>query len=909
MRGRAVARVGARAALFAVAVWFAAGAHSAAAAADTICATVKLEILQKATMERVAFDAKLGITNNLTSSPFTSLSVVISIKDAVGNPADQLFFTKIGNLSGLTAVDGTGILQPGATGEVSWLIIPSTWAGGSSPLGAQYSVKATVNFMGNGFLQSLTTFDAPITVVPQPFLRLQYVLPRDVVGDDPLTPVVESIVPYHLGLRVANEGYGPAKNLLLDTGEPRIIDNVQGLAVDFKILGSFVGTAPVANTLQLPFGDIGPGSAKIGSWQMISSLRGRFIDFTATFTHDPGLGGSLTSLIAGVDTYWLIKDVSDDRPGRDAQYDFLISTANTLNGGNPEPNQLFSSDIAVPLQVANILGNAVTITGNLSSLEPSLQMFFAAPVATGFYHIMADDPTSGAIPLVEVLRSDGKRLNPRNFWQNSPYYNPDQGTPPKLIRIFDYNPTGTYTLVFRRDALDFPPDPVANLSGSTAEPGSLRFDWSSTGADRSSGTIFGRFAVHFSTDPAVFFSTAAAQVVVTTVAAPGSMQSLTVAGLLGNASYYARLWTADERLNWSAPSNLASRIARPYPPGNPAVSGFSDSGFTLAWSTGANLSGGYALEASTQVFPNSLAGNRIVSTADASATGLTVASLDPNTTYFLRVGALWAEGTVYTQAEPPILATLAQRVGASQVFGMFLTSATIRWQPLPASPAGAAAQSYILEASTAPDFSSLWVSSVTLDVSMDRLTLSALAGGNTYHFRVGSLNWNSKVNYAAPVSVELPAVLSVFLSTTAYAFGQVPVGVSTRSETSLIIANFGNVPVHLSVKASTATAGSLWQVGDSTRTAPATDRLVLRTVFHDVQPALSDFGDEDIVTVQPQMSQTAAQGGRYTVNDTETGVWVAAGSQRRLWLRLDMPTATYSIRPQSIQFSVEVTQP
>jgi len=43
----------------------------------------------------------------------------------------------------------------------------------------------------------------------------------------------------------------------------------------------------------IPFGTIAPGGSKLGAWQMESTLKGRFVDFTASFKHDPGLGGGV----------------------------------------------------------------------------------------------------------------------------------------------------------------------------------------------------------------------------------------------------------------------------------------------------------------------------------------------------------------------------------------------------------------------------------------------------------------------------------------------------------------------------------------------------------------------------------------------------------------------------------------
>lgn len=648
-------------------------------AQNSICAQVRLEILQKATLERVAFDARLGIANSLASASLSQLSVTLSIKDSSGKAADGLFFVKVNSLSGTTAVDGTGVIQPAATANVQWLIIPSTGAGGTNPLGTRYFVKATVNFLGNGFLQTMATFDAPIAVLPQPLLRLQYVLPRDVEGDDPFTEAIETAVPYQLGLRVVNEGFGPAKNLVLDSGQPRIVDNQQGLAVDFKILGTFVGTATVANTLQLPFGDIEPGGVKLGSWQMISSLRGRFIDFTASFTHAPELGGTLTSLIGGVSTYFLIKDVLDDRPGRDSQFDFLISTAGTLSGENPEPHQLFSSDVAPLFQVTSISSQAVSVTGTLLATEPTLQMSFTAPAATGFYHILANDPTQGSVPLAEVRRSDGKQLHPRNFWQNSPYYKPDAGPAPKLIRIFDFNPTGAYTLVFRKATLDVPPDPVTNLSASTTAFGAALLSWTSTGEDRSAGTILsGRYAIEFSTNPSASFSTASAQIVFSTHTPSLAPQGLVVSDLLGNATYYFRIWTADNGLKFSDVSNGAAVMTLPYPSSSTTISDVTPNSFAVSWSTAMNLTGtGYKVDLTT--LPAGIPVSSVGFALDLSSHAFT--GLDPNTTHYVSALARNSAGAVTAAVTVSTTVTLAQPPlpAAVPLAAVHASSADLAW--------------------------------------------------------------------------------------------------------------------------------------------------------------------------------------------------------------------------------------
>jgi hypothetical protein len=68
-----------------------------------MCAVVKLEIAQEATLEREAFDAKLVVNNNLPDKALTNFKVRVVIKDAAGNTADQYFFARpIGSSKGNT---------------------------------------------------------------------------------------------------------------------------------------------------------------------------------------------------------------------------------------------------------------------------------------------------------------------------------------------------------------------------------------------------------------------------------------------------------------------------------------------------------------------------------------------------------------------------------------------------------------------------------------------------------------------------------------------------------------------------------------------------------------------------------------------------------------------------------------
>lgn len=108
------------------------------------------------------------------------------------------------------------------------------------------------------------------------------------------------------------------------------------------------------------------------------------------------------------------------------------------------------------------------------------------------------------------------------------------------------------------------PGAVAAVSAAEGSlPGRLLLSWTATGDDGSSAWLSqGEFAINYSTYPGAVFSTAAAQVLISTAGvSPGSAQSDLISGLLAGVTYYLTIWTADEAGLWSGPSPLATARA------------------------------------------------------------------------------------------------------------------------------------------------------------------------------------------------------------------------------------------------------------------------------------------------------------------------------------------------------------
>jgi len=110
------------------------------------------------------------------------------------------------------------------------------------------------------------------------------------------------------------------------------------------------------------------------------------------------------------------------------------------------------------------------------------------------------------------------------------------------------------------------PASIVGLDGQPGQnAGEVRLTWSMPGDDGWTVTLStgSKYAIQYSTWAGVSWSTASAQVVVSTSGVtPGSSVSTTLGGLAGGATYYFHIWHADEIPNWSGLSNTATTWAQ-----------------------------------------------------------------------------------------------------------------------------------------------------------------------------------------------------------------------------------------------------------------------------------------------------------------------------------------------------------
>ncbi len=386
----------------------------AADAAGSICATVRIEIAQELTLERQGFDARMLLTNGLDTASLDAVAAQVLFSDADGNPVratsdpndtSAAFYIRLDTLDGISAVDGSAALAPASSAEIHWLIIPARGVAGALPSGKLYLIGAQLSYSLAGETHSLDVTPDSIYVKPLPALSLDYFLTREVYGDDAFTPEIEPPVPFSLGVRVRNNGQGTARHVAIDSAQPQIVADDQGLAISFSILGASLDGRPASPSLLMAFGDLAPGVSRVGRWVMQTSLSGRFVDFTASYSHSDELGGQVTSLIDGVQTHALVHDVRVDLPGRDGIRDFLAKDADVYRVYESQGSEAEVADVSA--------GASLSPAGTDGSLSLYRLSF---PPQTGLVLVQLPDPSSGTRSATGATRSDGKVIGADNLW-------------------------------------------------------------------------------------------------------------------------------------------------------------------------------------------------------------------------------------------------------------------------------------------------------------------------------------------------------------------------------------------------------------------------------------------------------------------------------------------------------------
>jgi hypothetical protein len=421
------------------------------AATGGVCARVRVHIDQEVVLTRTAFRGTLDI-DNAGDHSISNIKVDLDFRDSTNGVAANKFVTEGPVVSTLTAVDGSGTLNGGASGSAVWTFIPTTDAAPDAP--ATYQIGGTLSYMDNGQQVVVPLLSAPISVYPEARLDLNYFQQRDVYADDPFTPEVEPSEPFALGLIVKNTGFGNAHNFRITSGQPQIVENEKGLLINFKIIGSQVGNQAQTPSLSATLGDIAPGGAKQVVWDFVSTLQGKFKSFDATFQHINDLGATNTSLINSVNIHELTHKVLANRTTQydsgaavidDNVPDFLV---NDIPDPDNLPDVLYLSDGSTGL--VNVKTNA-TVDGPVGAGHLQVHVSFTA--TNGWNYLQVPDPGVGYL-LASVVRSDGKPIALTNDAWTTDRSFPSSLTGAvreHLLHVFDWvNASGTvsYTVTY-----------------------------------------------------------------------------------------------------------------------------------------------------------------------------------------------------------------------------------------------------------------------------------------------------------------------------------------------------------------------------------------------------------------------------------------------------------------------------
>jgi gliding motility-associated-like protein len=321
---------------------------------------------------------------------------------------------------------------------------------------------------------------------------------------------------------------------------------------------------------------------------------------------------------------------------------------------------------------------------------------------------------------------------------------------------------------------DTPPAAITTLSAIPGtEGGAIDLSWKAPGDDGVTGTLDGKYRIDYATYTKSWNLTDYEISISTSGVNPGDAQSYTVTGLKEGATYYFRIWTADDLNNWSEISNGATTWAKDILPAAiinlSASPGEIDQKINLSWSAPGDdgdsgiLTGEYIIDYATYTktwnptdYKISIPTSNINPGDDQYRE---VLNLTVGATYYFRIWTRdevpnhWSdisnEATAWAPSIPPAAVTDLEAVSGTTEGSISLT-----WTaPREDGPTGGKVSSYILKYSTfsvndVGDTTGWWNHPQTLTGldggspkepgETESFIIPGFSPGNTYYFAIKS---------------------------------------------------------------------------------------------------------------------------------------------------------------------------
>ncbi len=417
---------------------------------EDVCAKVTVSFKQRMTMTREAFEGTLRITNGHAVDPMQDIDVDIVIRDMDGVDRTDLFQINVKSLSQITGVDGTGSLDAQTEGTVMFEMIPTIAAAPETSV--YYAFGGSFSFLDpfSGDVMTYPLFPVKLQVNPSPELHVDYFISRNIISDDPLTSdTIEATVPAELAMMIRNVGVGDAQNVYLQSSQPQIIENQNGLLIQFDMVGSAMnGVERPLGLTDIPFGTIASQTAGIAEWYFTSSLLARVIHSTPRVIHNNSYGNPKLSLVTELHSHDLIHAVRAYGDLEDGINDFLVNETVDLTH---IPDMIYFSHGGTS-PVSEVVQASTNGSPFVVNSEVSLTM---TPTSAGWNYVCVDDPAQGQLELIACIRDDGQEIPLSNVWTTWATML-DEGAPihENKLHLVDTLPSKqpvTYQLVYAND--------------------------------------------------------------------------------------------------------------------------------------------------------------------------------------------------------------------------------------------------------------------------------------------------------------------------------------------------------------------------------------------------------------------------------------------------------------------------